>query len=785
MTGDDTVGLASIGQSLPRARVARLVAGRGRYSGDIVLPRMVHCAFVRSPYPFARLGAIDTAVALAMPGVIGVFVGADLARISTPMQTMLAHLPQHRSATQHPLAIDQVSWQGEPVVAVVAISRALAEDAAERVVIDWQPLVPVADPEQALSPDAPVIHPSLGGNCALAFDLPDVLPSGCQTITRTFRFARHTGVPLEPRTLTADYDPSEDSLRIYQSHQAPHLMQALFARHLGIAAERVRVTCPDVGGAFGVKLHLYGDELAVAALSKCLGRPVSYAVDRMEAFVSDVHAREFSATAELSLGDDGSPDTFRVDWLGSLGAYSIYPRSSIGDGMQALTLTGAPYRIKHLAGRLRLAYLNKVPTGAYRGVGQPLACTVTELLIDEAAAASDCDPLDYRLRHCLGPNDLPLTTAGGLQLGALSLTACLDRLAQRMDYSTLRAEQQRQRRSSSTLLCGIGVVLFIEQTAVGAGLYGPTGQPLTAEDYCSLRLAPNASIVGAVGSTDQGQGTLTGITQIVADAFGLAFERVVLSAGDSGGPHGGGAWASRGLAVSGEAAHKAALELRRRVLNVAASVLQTQGDRLDIRAGRIVSAATGEERIALEKICELNYYQQHLLPPGGGQSFSVTESFLPSDPPYFVANGAQASCIEVDTDTGFIRLLGHWVVEDCGRVVNPQLVDEQLRGAIVQGLGAALFEQCDYDADAQLRNASLADYLVPMAVEMPDIDVAHIETPQAGTALGVKGAGEAGIIAAGAAVGCALNDALRHRGVWIGEQPYSPEVVLRALNMAK
>jgi carbon-monoxide dehydrogenase large subunit len=312
-------------------------------------------------------------------------------------------------------------------------------------------------------------------------------------------------------------------------------------------------------------------------------------------------------------------------------------------------------------------------------------------------------------------------------------------------------------------------------------LYGPAGVPATAQDSCSLRFEPSGVVRGTVGATDQGQGTLAGITQIVAAAIGLPLDQVVISAGDSAGAQGGGAWASRGLAIGGEAAFAAARELRDRLLAVAAPLLQADPGALDVRAGEIVAAGEGTPRMSVAEVTRTAYFRQDQLPPDLQPELSVTRSFVLRDRPHLMANGVQASHLEVDVETGEIRLLGHWVVEDCGRVVNPLLVDEQIRGGVVMGLGAALLEHIIYDENAQLLNATLADYLLPTAAEMPDIVVEHIETRQAGTALGVKGAGEAGTIGAAAAVWCAVNDALAHFGAHVSEQPVTPEVVLRAL----
>jgi len=783
MTEKPTPG-GPIGRSMARPSARRLATGRGRYTDDLALPRMAHVAFVRSPLAHARVGAIDTADAAAMPGVIGAFTAADVDRVCRPWRAAMAHLPRHVSPEQRPLARDEVAFQGEAVAAVVAATRAEAEDAAERIVVDFEELPVVADPAAALAEGAAPVHTALGSNLAFdaVFEQGDARVasgSAATTVERRFAFGRVTGVPLEPRTILADHNPADRALTVHLSYQQPHMLQALLADRLGLGEHRVRVVAPDVGGAFGLKMHAYPDEMAVAAIAVLLGRPVKYVCDRFEAFMTDLHAREAGVTARLAVDGDGRIAALDADTLIGCGAYSVYPRTSLGEGMQVATHIGAAYEVGAFRSGLRMAYQNKAPTGTYRGVGQPLACAVTEQLLDDAAAAIDLDPAEIRRRNYRAADAYPATTPGGLRLGHLSLEACLDRLLERMDYAGLRREQAAGRERG--IHRGIGLASFVEQTGVGPSLYGPPGIPITAQDGCTLRLEPTGVVRCAVGNTDQGQGTMAGIAQIVAAALDVEPETVAVASGDSDGPQGGGAWGSRGLSIGGEAAWRAGRALRERVLDLAAGVLQAEPGSLDLREGRIVARADGTERMGLAELCRLAYYRQDELPPDVQPELTVTRHFVPRDPPYAFANGVQACHLEVDVDTGAVALLGFWVVEDCGTLINPQLVDEQIRGGVVQGLGGALFEHLVYDADGQLQTSNLADYLVPMAVEMPDIVVDHVETPHAGNSLGIKGAGEAGTVGAAAAVWCALNDALRPLGARVEEQPFTPEVVLRAL----
>ena len=466
-----------------------------------------------------------------------------------------------------------------------------------------------------------------------------------------------------------------------------------------------------------------------------------------------------------------------------IGAYSAYPRTSIGEGLQVIGLSGAPYVLDAYRGRLRVAYQNKTPTSAYRAVGHPIAAAVTEQLVDLAAAAIGMDPVALRRKNFVADDAYPTKAPGGMKLDQLSLNACLDRITALMDYDGLRKEQVQLRERG--IYRGIGVATFVEITAPGAGLYGPMGVNVSAQDGCTVKLEPSGTLRCAISVTDQGQGTATGIAQIVADVMGLEPDQIDVLMGDSRTtPYGGGAWASRGIAIGGETAHAAATALRANVLTLAAALLQTTPDLLRLKAGQICDA-TGAPRLPLSEVARIGTFRQDMLPPGMQPELSATRHYIPRDEPYFIANGVQACHLDLDPETGIIQLLKHWVVEDCGRVINPLLVDEQIRGGVVQGLGAALFEHCQYDEAGQMVTASLLDYLVPMAAEMPEIIVDHVSTPARGTVLGAKGAGEAGTCGAAPAVWCAVNDALWPLGARVSHQPFTPERILDALQFAR
>ena len=776
-----------VGRALSRAGARRAVAGRGRYTDDIALPRMLHAAFLRSPHAHARILAIDAAEARRQPGVALVMTGAELARLCTgPWVGTLTCFPGMKSAPQYPMAVDRACWVGEPVAMVIARTRAEAEDAAEHIAVEWQELPAVTEKTTALDPATPVLHPALGDNLAFAKTIDTgavdaAFAKADLVIEETFDFGRHTAVSLEPRALLAAYDQGTGKLTIHTSSQCPHMIQHVFAATLGVPQHNVQVIAPDVGGSFGLKIHTYGDEVAATAAAIQLGRPVKFIADRLESFVSDIHARENFVKARIAVSKSGEIQAFDIDVLSGAGAYSQYPRTSVFEANQILNITGGPYRHKHFRARASVVYLNKPPTSQYRAVGHPIGNTVGEHLVDQAAYRLGIDPIEMRRRNVMPDDGYPATTASGIKLKDLSHQRCLDALVARMNYDALRREQAELRQQG--IHRGIGIAAFIKGTAPGPhGYYGTGGAPISLQDACVIKLEPNGGIICAVGVTEQGQGTDTIMGQIAATTLGVPMECVRVVSGDTDAtPFGGGTFGSRAAAIGGEAVYLAARDLRQEVLELAGILLQAEPGALDIVDGAIVDRASGSKRLPLSEIGRIGHYQVGELPNSVEPRLSHTRRFRLVDDLYIFTNGVHGAHVEVDTDTGFIRLLKHWVAEDCGRVINPQLADEQVRGGCVQGIGGALYEHCLYDEAGQLLNGTMADYLVPMAAEMPDIDVAHVETPTSVSQLGAKGVGESGTGAAPAVIMNAVNDALRPFGARVTSQPITPEAILIAL----
>jgi carbon-monoxide dehydrogenase large subunit len=773
-----------IGRSVPRPNAQRLLQGRGAYVDDLRFPRLAHVVFFRSPHAHARIKSLAIGKAKASPGVIGIFDGRAVAEYCTPWVAVLGHLKGIKSPPQHAIAIDRACWQGEAVAAVVAETRAQAEDAAALIEAEWEELPAVTDMEASLK-GAPVIHKELGDNICFArtHDTGGVDEAFAQAdvvVEESYGFGRHTGVCLEGRSILADYNAAEHSLTVYHSTQAPHMMQDIFSRHLGIPEGSVRVIAKDVGGSYGIKVHVYPDEMATAALSVMLRRPVKFVADRLESFATDIHAREHRVKVRLAVKKSGEILAFDMDDLTAIGPYSVYPRTSGIEGNQVVNLTGGPYKHQKYRGRLNVVFTNKNVTCQYRAVGHPIAVALTEGIVDKAAAALQMDPAEFRRRNLIPDDAYPYTFPSGVKFEKLSHHQALDKLLNLMNYKQLRKEQEESRKQGRYL--GIGLAAMIEVTNPSPAFYGVGGARISAQDGATLRLEPTGMVTVMCSVTEQGQGTEAIFAQIAASAVGVSLEKVKIITGDTGvTPYGGGTWASRGAGIGGEAVLLSGRALRANILEIAAKILNVEKDTLDIQDDSVTNKLSLQPLLPLAELGRVAYFRPDTLPMDFQSELTVTRHYTPREYGFTFTNGIQASLVEVDTDTGFVKLLKHWCVEDSGTIINPMLVDEQLRGGVVQGIGAALYEECLYSPEGQLLNGNMADYLVPMSGEMPDIVCAHIETPTRQSQLGAKGVGEAGTAGAPAAVMNAINDALSPLKAQVTAMPFTPERILRAL----
>ena len=773
-----------VGQSVPRSGAKKLLEGRGTYLDDLRMPRLVHVVFFRSPHAHAVIKHLDLSQARKQPGVVAVFDGHEVAKFCTPWVGVLGHLKGIRSAPQYAIAPERACWQGEAVAAIVAQTRRQAEDALDHVLVDWELLPVVTDMEASLAGDV-VIHPDLGDNKCFSRELitenfEAEFAKADVVVEKVYEFSRHTGVTNEPRGILADYNPAENLLTVYQGTQTPNMMQDIFSRHLNIPESNVRVICKDVGGSFGIKVHVYPDEMATAAISVMLKRPVKFSADRIESFLTDIHAREHKVKIKLACTHQGDIIAFDMNDLTGIGPYSVYPRTSGIEGNQVVNLTGGPYKHKNYKAKLDVVFTNKNVTCQYRAVGHPIAMAITEGIVDEAARKIGMDPAEFRRRNLIADDAYPYTFPSGVKFEKLSHHQCLDQLMTLMDYKGLRQEQANLR--AQGIYRGIGLAAMIEVTNPSPAFYGVGGARISAQDGATIRLDPAGMVNVLVSVTEQGQGTEAVFTQIAATAVGVKVENVRVITGDTAiTPYGGGTWASRGAGIGGEAVLQAGKVLRKHILDVAAAILKVEAATLDLVSGVVIDKLSGQEQMPLSEVGRVAYFRPDTLPMNFQSELTVTRHYTPREYGFTFTNGIQASYVEVDTETGFVKLLKHWCVEDCGTIINPMLVDEQIRGGIVQGIGGAMFEECMYSEDGQLLNGSMADYLVPMAGEMPDMVIGHVQTPTKTSELGAKGAGEAGTAGAPGAVMNAINDALAPLNANVSVQPFTPQRVLAAL----
>jgi carbon-monoxide dehydrogenase large subunit len=762
----------------------RLLTGRGKYVDDLSLPRMVHVAFVRSPHAHARIARLNVEPARQAPGVVAVMTGEEVARLCKPYRGILLHYQGMKTGAMLPLALDRVRYVGEPVVAIAAASRAEAEDAAERVVVEYDPLPAVLTPEQALAPGVEPIHRELGDNIIYetrltAGDVEAAFAGAPRIYRRAFTTGRHTGVPIEPRGLVAEFEPSTGALTVWISSQVPHMMQAVLADLFALAEHRVRVIAPDVGGSFGIKIHIYQDDMAACALALRLGRPVKWVADRRESFLSDIHARDQRIEVEVAATPDGILLAMRAGITAPVGPYSAFPRSSVVEGGQVLRLLPGPYRLRHYHATLRVVAQNKGITSQYRAVGHPIAAAVTEAMLDMIARDLSIDPAELRRRNLIGPTEMPYTSATGNVYDSGSYPAALERLLQAAGYAALREEQRRARAAGRCV--GIGLACFLELTGPGAQFYGVGGAPISGQEGTTLRLEPSGAVTALVGVTNQGQGMQTAMAQIIADELTVPLESVSVISGDTAMvPYGGGTWASRGMPIGGAATIRAADLLGERIRRVAAALLEAAPADIVIGDGGAAVRGSPDRHLTFRELARAVHFRSNEL-NGEEPSLEVTAHFT-NPVPWTFTHGAHLAVVEVDAETGAVRVLRYVAVDDCGRVVNPALVEGQVAGGIAQGLGGALSECCVYDEAGQLLTTTLMDYAVPTAADMPALEVHHLETPAPSIPGGFKGAGEAGTTGAPAALLNAVNDALAPRGVVLSEQPITSERVWRALH---
>lgn len=778
----------NVGARVQRVEDPRLLTGKGAYVDDHRLPGTLHVAFVRSDHAHAAIKAIDADGAAAMPGVAGVFTAEDVADLHQPIRST-SRMKDYHATELLPLASGKVRYVGEPVVAVVAESRYLAEDAAQQVFVDYEVLGDVTDPERALEPGAVLLHDDAGTNriAERAFARGDADAAMAQAAIRVggrFRFHRKTPVPIENRAYLADYDEGKRALTLYSSTQVPGIIRDALVDALDIPGHRLRVVAPDVGGGFGSKASLYPEELLVCILSRKLGCPIKWLADRREDLISTSQSFDEIVDAELGLDEDGNLLALTADVIGDVGAYSIYPWTAVLEPVQVVSFLPGPYQLENYSARVRAVATSKAPMGPFRGVGRPISVFVTERLIDLAAAKLGRDPKEMRAQNLVQPDQFPYKTGSGIVWDRSGFTECLEGVCDAIDYEGFRREQKTAREDGRWL--GIGIASYAELTGIGSRISAAPGMPInTGTESATIRIDPSGSVTAIFGVASHGQGLETSLAQVVADELGVRMDDVEVVMGDSSlMAHSSGTYASRSTVLAGGAAILSARAVRENILKAAAHLLEASEGDIEISESTVQVVGT-DRRMSLRQLARAVYSEMARLPKDVREDIELEATKL-YDPFFGTASSAtHVAIVEIDPETYKVHIRRYVVSEDCGRVINPLIVDGQVHGGVAQGIGAALMEEVVYDETGQILTASLVDYVVPSACEVPPIEVHHVESELPGTLGGFRGMGEGGTIGAPAAIANAITDALAPLGVEVYEVPVTPERLFRLIEAAK
>jgi carbon-monoxide dehydrogenase large subunit len=743
----------------------RLLRGRGHYLDDVVLPRMLAVAFVRSPHAHAEIVAIDTAAARALPGVVAVVTAADLAGVAPLAPRLVGE--GFTPTVSPPLAAGQVRFVGEAVAAVVADTAYLAADARDLVDIAWAPRPAITTVDDALAAGGVLFRRAYRRG-----DVDGVFAGAAVVLRERFTHGRCAAVPLEPRGVVADWDG--ETLTVWASTQTPSILRGALAAALGLAATRVRVVVPDVGGGFGLKVHVFPEDIAVAALARRLGRPVKWVEERRENLTAASHAREQRMDVELAADAAGVVRGLRARVVSDNGAHHVYPLTAALEPLGTASILPGPYRTEVYSYEAIAVQTHKPPLGAYRGVGMTMGAFVMERLLDQLAERLGIDPVEIRRRNLIPREAYPFDSASGMAYDSGDFPKALEQALSLAGYTALREEQAAARAEGR--LVGIGVACYTEYTGMGSDVFRRRGmEDVPGVEAATVTMDPDGSVRCATSFPTQGQGHATTIAQVVADRLGVALERVRVVPTDTAvGPLGSGTFGSRGAVSIGGGVAVAADRVRARLAALAGFRLEAAPADVVVEAGRAHVRGFPDRAVTVEDLARLAYSPPRGgLPPELGPGLSATVYFDPPGPTF--SGAVHVAVVEVDRDTGRPRVGRYVVVEDCGPIVNPTIVEGQIHGAVAQGLGEALLESLVYDTGGQLLTATLMDYALPRADDLSAFEIGHLETPSPLMPGGVKGMGEGGTIGAPAALANAVADAVRPLGVRIATLPIRPE----------
>jgi carbon-monoxide dehydrogenase large subunit len=761
-----------LGTSPRRKEDQRLVTGRGRFVADLVLPRMRHVAFLRSPLGHGRIVSVDAEA--AREAGYRVFTGADLAR-SAPAAVLRAQsaLPSYVQTDQPPLATDKVRFAGEAVAAVVAADRYRAEDGCELLEVEYEQL-----PATVCAWAEPVepVHQAAPDNVLLArtFDAGSVeaaMAGADLVVRRELTTNRHGGNPMECRAGVALWEPADRKLTFWSSTQVPHLVRNMIAELLGLAEGNVRVIAADVGGGFGVKAVLYPDDLALCLIARAMPDiPVKWVEDRVEHLASATHARDHRYLIKAGFAADGTLLALEADVTCNVGAYSVYPWTAGIEPLMAGGLLCGPYKLDNYRCTVRGVATNTAPSGPYRGVARPSTVFAMETILDDGARQLGLSGVDIRRRNLIKPEDVPYKMPSRLVDDSGHYEECLLKALELLGYDEFLAEQARRRRDPAAKPIGIGFACYNELTGLGrAASAGPRMPFRTGHEACTVRINPDGRVTVFSGVTSQGQGLETTIAQIVAERIGVAYDDVEVRIGDTETSLWGfGAFSSRQAVIGGGAAENSALAVKQKLLELAAGLLEASPTDLVVADGQVGVAGDPGSTISVAEVARVAYLESNRLPDGIEPGLEATKFYDPVRGAF--AAGAQVAAVQVEPGTGDVRILKWVCVEDTGRTMNPQVVHGQIAGAVAQGIGGAAYEHLVYDEVGNLVTGTLLDYLMPTSAEVPELVIDHVEHPAANP-LGVRGVGEGGTLGPNAVLAGAVRDAL---GIRIDNLPVTP-----------
>ena len=790
-----------VGQRIKRTEDPRLIKGLAHYVDDIRLPDTLHVAFVRSVYAHARITGIDTSEALKAPGVVAVYTGKDIAKVG-PVPCASA-LPGLKVPDYRVLAQDKVYFVGQPIAAVVARDAYAARDALDLIMVDYEDLPAVVDVEEAAK-GGTVIYESFGDNIAYKLtagegDIDAALKASDHVLKQRIVHQRLAPIAMEGRGVLARYFPGEEELTVWSSTQIPHLLRTQLAIMIGMPENKLRVITPEVGGGFGSKLNVYAEEALLGWISIQLGKPVKWIEGRRENIQSTIHGRGQVGYVEIGCKADGTITGLRYNVFADLGAYHQLLTPAIPT-LTGLMLSGS-YKIPAIQINVTACFTNKMATDAYRGAGRPEATYVVERAVDLVAAELGIDPAEVRRMNFPAPDEFPFHTATGLDYDSGNYEAALDKAQGIIGYASLREEQKKARAAGRLL--GIGISTYVEICALGPSQAMPAG----GWESATVRIDPTGTVTVLTGASPHGQGQETSFAQIAADELGVDLNDVTVIHGDTGiVQYGIGTFGSRATAVGGTAVFIAIQKLKEKANKIAAHILKTDADSISFSAGRYSrgpgAATTGESEpvvpvgeapagalpqpdtegkssLTIQDVALAAHIAKDL-PPDTEPGLSATYFFEPKN--FTFPFGTHIVLVEIERETGDIKFLRYVAVDDCGKVINPMLVDGQLHGGIVQSLGQALYEELVYDEQGQLVTGTLMDYAIPRATQIPWLELDRTETPSPVNPLGVKGVGEAGTIGATPAIVGAIVDALAPFGVKHLDMPIKPEHIWRIIN---